>query len=229
MYDREYSGKTLNFEASGGLINSSLVMQDFETDSYWAIMSGESIAGEFKGTQLVELPVGKKMQWRKWKAEHPETLVLSVAGQEDGQNPYGSYFNSDEGFRGSKAKDARLKTKEPIFAFHLAGKNYAVPHSAIESGQVFSVGQSQVFLYRPKGSQMFYSTLAYKTAKIEFKQTNGQWVHTESKCVFDVKAESFSGDALTCPQRLEGGFDTFWYNWSLNNPETEILKPSRKK
>jgi len=26
-----------------------------------------------------------------------------------------------------------------------------------------------------------------------------------------------------CPQRFEG-FDIFWYNWSLNNPETKLLK-----
>jgi hypothetical protein len=28
VYDRNYDGKTLNFEPSGGLMNASLVMQD---------------------------------------------------------------------------------------------------------------------------------------------------------------------------------------------------------
>ena len=43
-------------------MNASLVMQDFETDSYWAILQGVSIAGEFKGTKLKELPYGKNAQ-----------------------------------------------------------------------------------------------------------------------------------------------------------------------
>ena len=30
----------------------------------------------------------------------------------------------------------------------------------------------------------------------------------------------FSGASI---KRL-GGFDTFWYSWSLNNPETELLR-----
>ena len=75
-------------------MNASLVMQDFETDSYWAIMRGESIAGEFKGTKLKELPFGKKAMWKDWVKEHPNTVVLSVNGREDGPDGYQRYFSS---------------------------------------------------------------------------------------------------------------------------------------
>ena len=56
MYSRSYAGQELRFEASGGLINRSLVMQDKETDSYWAIMKGRSVGGTLAGTQLAEIP-----------------------------------------------------------------------------------------------------------------------------------------------------------------------------
>ena len=86
MYDRNYAGKTLNFEPSGGLMNASLVMQDKQTDTYWSIMSGKVEAGELGGTALVELPVGEKMSWAEWVAKHPDTLVLSVQQRtSDGQ------------------------------------------------------------------------------------------------------------------------------------------------
>ena len=224
MYDRDYKGKTLRFEASGGLINSSLVMQDFETDSYWAIMSGESIAGEFKGTKLVELPISKKMKWQDWVKLHPNTLVLSVAGREDGHNPYGSYFSSSEGFRGTSAKDRRLPTKEPIFAFRWNGKNYAVAQKSIRGGKAYKLNGINVFFYRPKKAEMFHSTVVYTTIGDGFKQTDGEWVDRTSGCVFNPETEQFDGNAEKCPKRRIVGFDTFWYNWSLANPDTEVLK-----
>ncbi len=102
-------------------MHSSLVMQDMETDTYWAIMSGEAIAGEMKGTMLRELPIGHKMRWRDWVQQHPNTQVLSVSGKEDvSRNPYDdAYFSSSDGFRGQSAKDGRLKTKTPILGFSL--------------------------------------------------------------------------------------------------------------
>ena len=220
MYDRVYNGRTINFEASGGLIHSSLVMQDFETDSYWAIMTGEAIAGSYKGTKLIELPVGRKRQWRDWVAEHPETLVLSIGGMEDGRDSYRDYFSSAEGFRGDRATDTRLKTKAPIFAFRRDGQSYALAHHTVEGGGVFDVGSGQVFLYRPERSPMFHSTVAYHVAS-GVKRQDGQWIHPLSGCTFDEEVESFIG-AVGCPQ-LVSGVDTFWYNWSLNNPATILL------
>ena len=76
MYSRDYEDVTVEFEASGGLINSSLVMQDRQTDTYWSMMKGKAISGELEGNDLVELPVSEKMQWRDWKVKHPDTLVL---------------------------------------------------------------------------------------------------------------------------------------------------------
>lgn len=203
-------------------MNSSLVMQDFETDSYWAIMTGEAIAGEFKGTRLRELPVGEKMRWRDWVKKHPDTLVLSVNGREDGPDVYQRYFVSPRGFRGTEARDRRLPTKAPIFAFKLEGHAYAVPHDRLEGGQTFQVGDRTLFLYRTKGAPMFESTVVYQSRNGGFEQRDGVWVHTASGCRFNPKTGAFEGGDR-CPERF-AGLDTFWYNWSLSNPDTELLK-----
>ena len=50
MYARSYAGKEYSFEPSGGLIDGALVMQDFETNSYWYIMTQEAVSGAAKGT-----------------------------------------------------------------------------------------------------------------------------------------------------------------------------------
>ena len=222
MYGREYGGKVLNFEASGGLINASLVMQDKETDSYWSILTGDALAGELAGTRLAELPVGVKTQWKDWVARHPDTLVLSVGGVEhEERNPYDNYFSSDEGYRGLSGADGRLTAKAPVYSFQLAGKAYAVPHAAFVGGAAFKVGEREVFLYRPPGVAVFYSTLAW-IAPGGFDEREGAWYDAASGGRFDAAGGGFSGAEV---ERLDG-FDTFWYNWSLIHPQTEVLGQS---
>lgn len=222
MYDREYNGNTHTLEASGGLKNASLIMRDLETDSYWEIMTGKVIGGKLKGTKMIELPYGEKMQWKDWVKRYPNTLVLSVNGSEDTKEGYVNYFDSPDGFRGYAATDNRLKTKDPIFAFHLEGTAFAVPHEEIEEGKTFKIGDQQIFLYRPKGSALFESTAAFITGDGEFSHTGEQWQAANAGCIFDESEKKFAGEENDCPQRLDG-FDTFWYNWSLNNEGTELL------
>ena len=212
MYDRSYDNQTLTFEASGGLINSSLVMQDRETNSYWSIMRGQSLKGEHNGTALKEIALNDKTTWRKWREKHPTTLVLSVNGIEDRPQTYRGYFRSDEGFRGAQATDRRMATKESIFAFRLKHQSYAVKHRRLVGGQQFDVAGEIVYLHRNNHDRMQDSTKAF--------------IGDPSHCRYDPQTEAFvrnSNDAVDCPIPLTG-FDTFWYNWSLNNPETRVLK-----
>ncbi len=219
MYGRDYGQRQLNFEASGGLMHASLVMQDKETDSYWSIMTGDALAGEYRGTRLVELPYGSKMTWEAWKAEHPNTWILSVDGVEhDDNNPYDNYFSGEEGFRGMEAADDRLPTKEPIYTFQLEGQAYAVPFARFTGGATFEAGERRIFLYRPKDVAIFYSTVAFVSTEGGFEQREGVWHHA-SGAAFDPEQERFAGDV----PRLDG-FDSFWYNWSLTHPETKLLQ-----
>lgn len=223
MYGREYGGEELDFEPSGGLLHASLVMQDKQTDSYWSIMTGDSLAGRFQGTPLRELPLGEKMQWKDWKARHPASLVLSVDGEEHiRNNPYDNYFDSRDGFRGARAKDRRLPTKAPIYSFELGGEAFAVPFDAYQgSGAVFNAGKDQIFLYRPKGVEIFYSTRAWVGEAGSFEKRDGAWVYKPTGARFDPHAEGFTGGehapATLC------GFDTFWFNWSMIHEGSRIL------
>ena len=222
MYGREYAGRELHFEASGGLLNAALVMQDKETDSYWAIMEGRSLAGEYAGTRLEELPQGVKAQWKDWVQDHPDTLVLSVDGVEHVRDsPYDNYFGSKGGFRGAKARDKRLKTKDPIFAFELGAAKYAVPFPAFEGGAVFDLGQEKLFLFRPPGVEIFYSTLAFRS-EAGFARREERWQEVATGAFFDAETGAFSKADGSGPARLEG-FDTFWYTWSLTHPDTGVL------
>ncbi len=224
MYDREYDGKALRFEASGGLYNSALVMRDLETDSYWSIVTGDAIGGSLEGTELREIPVSRKMRWSDWRRLHPDTLVLSINGREDvARDPYAEYFASESGFGGIRASDGRLATMAAIYAFDSGGVRYAVPFEAFPDGQVFEVDGREFFFHRPSGAEIFQSTAAFKNGGRGFEKRDGRWVDRASGAVFDPGSGDFQGGAPPRPQRLTG-FDTFWYIWSETHPETKILR-----
>ncbi len=230
MYGRNYAGKTLHFEPSGGLIHATLVMQDRETDSYWPILNGEAIAGDLDGTLLDELTIGEKAQWADWKGRYPHTLVLSVGGQEHADsNPYDNYLSSDRVFRDGQLADTRLSAKAHIFAFELEGTPYAVASEHFTgSGVLLQLGDHQILLQRPAGAAIYRSSAAFVAPKPAegdaFEAHSGTWVHRASGSRLDPASASFVGEGASTVQRLPG-VDTFWFNWSMNRPATEVVTP----
>ena len=217
VYDRTVGDKKLNFEASGALMDASLVMRDRETDSWWSIMTSDAIGGELDGTDLVALPQGEKATWRDWRRRHPDTLVLSVDGAEHiDNNPYDNYFASDSTFRDLEIDDHRLEPKDPIYSFWRAEEPYAVPHTAFTGGEVLEVegwGEKRLLLYRGKKASIFESTQAWivpAALVAEIAKTK------------DLLALVWAGDAAGVEQLT--GFDTFWYNWVSVNEDSHLVR-----
>ena len=218
MYDRRYEGKTLAFEASGGLWNAALVMRDRPTDSWWSIITGEAIGGELDGTKLNELPVSEKAQWGDWRKRYPQTRVLSVDGWEhEPRNGYDRYFESTRTFRETRTPDERLEQKASVFAVVIDCVAYAAPHRRIEGGAAFDLdGDKALFLYRDPGAAIFASTVAVLAdgGKERFVRKEGGWIDTVSGT--DPAARGSSPDRAR-------GYDTFWYMWSATHGEVVIL------
>jgi hypothetical protein len=217
VYGRKIGDKELNFEASGALMDASLVMRDRETDSWWSIMTSTAIGGDLEGAELEEMPVSEKATWKDWVKRHPDTLVLSIEGEEHvDNNPYDNYLESADTFRDLKIEDKRLKAKDSIYAFWIDGEPYAVPHKAFEGGEVFEIeGDSahRLFVYRTKGSPMFESSKAY-LVPAEVADRAGK--------PKDLLVAIESGQAMGVT--AIGGFDTFWYNWVSVNENTKLMK-----
>ena len=215
MYDRNVKGKTLHFEASGALLDASLVMRDRETDSWWSIMTSDAIGGSLKQTRLVEQPWGTKVQWRDWKKAHPSTQVLSVNGQEHIENnPYDNYFASEDTFRNHTVSDSRLAPKAAIYSFHHQGQPYAVPHSRFEGkGRVFLLEDKSgnaVLLHRPRGASFYASSTALLVP--------AQLAGTPAKELLERHSR---GEIELDPI---GGFDTYWYTWIAVNKNSLLLR-----
>lgn len=214
MYGRKVAGRELNFEPSGALLEASLVMRDRETDSWWSIMSSDSIGGELEGTDLEELPLGEKVQWKDWRARHPDTLVLSVDGVEhERNNPYDNYFSSDGTFRGLHVDDDRLPPKEPIYAFFHDASAFAIAHARFEGGRLFELGGAagkHLLVHRPPGASVFASSAAWF---VDAEAAQGKEVEA-------LLAAARRGSEGFDPV---GGFDTYWYTWVAVNPQSRLL------
>lgn len=222
MYSREYNQRPLHFEASGGLVESSLILQDKETNSFWSIMSGQSVAGPMKGTGLKVLPVASKLRWKEWLELHPDTLVLSISGREDlPRNAYADYFESERGFRDATVRDTRLSTKQEVYAFRFRNRSFVVSFQTAAGGFTVSVDGTALFFYRDSAADPLSSTVALMSEQGRFHRTEGGWVH-DSGALFDVSSKAFQGAETSDIRRLEG-FDTYWYTWAPFHPDTEIL------
>ena len=81
VHDRRIGERELTLGVSGKLIDGNLVMYDRETDSLWHQASGSAVEGELSDQRLAELPSEqwRITTWKEWRAEHPDTQVLTCA------------------------------------------------------------------------------------------------------------------------------------------------------
>jgi hypothetical protein len=190
VYDRRVGGQELRFEPSGVLMHGSIVIQDRETDSFWPIIRGRSLYGALDGTVLTRLRTGVKVRFGDWLHDHPGTAVWSWNGMEHlPSNPMVRYLDSQYGFRGEVAKDGRLKTKDLVFAFELAGRPYAAAAEDLEGGRAFDLSDGSVFLFRPPGAELHEPTGAY-LSRHGFRRKGARWLEVGSGAVFDATGPS---------------------------------------
>lgn len=111
------------FGTSGKLYNSNLVMYDRTTDSYWTQIDGKAIVGELTGQELKEISIDT-VAWREWKAEHPDSEVLSQNtgySRPYGRDPYGNYYEDSNLFFPVEQEDTRIHPKTVIFGIEVNG------------------------------------------------------------------------------------------------------------
>ena len=178
-------------------------------------MTSDAIGGDLDGTDLVALPVGEKVTWKAWLKRHPDTLVLSVEGEEHVENnPYDNYFTSEGTFRDLEVEDHRLDPKAPIYSFWHNGEPWAVPHAAFKGGKVFKVEGlegRQLFLYRTKKGPIYESSRAYLV--------NDDLAAAKSPKKLQIEVASGAEGIEPLP-----GFDTFWYTWVAVNENTHLIE-----
>jgi hypothetical protein len=79
VYSREIRGKILTLSASGWTYDLTFVLYDYETESIWYHMPGESgltcISGFYADENLFEYG-SVQLRWSDWVAQNPDSKIL---------------------------------------------------------------------------------------------------------------------------------------------------------
>ena len=144
VYDRrvEMDGatKTLEFEVSGMLRKSDMVMLDTDTESLWQQLMGESIVGAYTGTYLTVIP-SMIISVKEFFSRYPNGEILSNVtpneklSRQYGNNPYVGYDSEDadpyDRFFETSQVDPRLPAMERVIDIEVNGDYKIYPFTKI--------------------------------------------------------------------------------------------------
>ena len=238
-YESVAGNRTWRLGTSGLLYRSNKLMFDEETGSLWSTLEGRPVVGELveAGLQLLSRPV-VTTTWGEWRAEHPETTVLSLdtghARDYAEGAAYRDYFSHDTLYFQVPDDDRRLKNKAEVLTLRVrpAAGGDAVPvaiaQDLLHRTAVYHLeiaGRRLVVVTSRAGANRVY---ALGSSGISFQTTRQaddhaivdgdgrRWRVTEEHLVRGA-------DADTRLPRVSAQ-RAFWFGWRAQFPETLLLK-----
>lgn len=237
VFDREIEGREVTFGVSGYLYRNNLVMYDHQSNTLWSQALAQGLKGAQRGRYLEILP-SVLTTWGAWKAEYPQTTILSAArlGRQADEviDPYAGYYVSGAaGLLGSSAQDARLTPKALVLGV-ISGK--AVRAYAVDSIRTAGIVNDRiaafplVLIY----DNDFQTAYAYRSEAdgreltFEPASDDGSMKDAETGSLWTIR----NGEAIDGP--LSGAKLTrinaplvFWFAWADLHPGTDLyLSPT---
>ncbi len=202
----------LVFGSSGFLYRSNKLMFDRGTHSLWNQFTGKPVSGALvdSGIELKQRPV-VITDWKSWKADNPDTRVLSV--NTGHRRDYGSgvvyrdYFASTDLMFPALLKGKALTEKDYVFGVRLPGGAKAWPVQAFAERRVINdvVGFQNLVLI---GDAATRTVRAYDRGDLEFSE--------------DLRADGVTWEvteeALLAPDGRRAprvaGHVAYWFAWA---------------
>lgn len=225
-------GRPLTFGTTGKLVNSNLLMYDRVTDSEWPQLLGTAIRGQLRGERLRELPL-VWTSWGRWRAAHPETMVLSTETghlRPYGTDPYGSYaplggyYASGGPIFPVLAESDELDPKEVVVGIKAEQGYLAVRKSRIQrlGTMSLSVGRTPVIA-------VWDEELA--TARVLVRRVQGRTLRFEQGARRDRSGSTWTADGRAVDGPWEGEqletanfLDAMWFAWHAFYPDSELVR-----
>jgi len=133
VFDTEVKGRKLTFGVSGLLYQSDMLLYDHQTESLWSQIKSEAVTGKLTGARL-KLLASTHTNWASWKANHPETQVLSDETgyrRDYDRDPYQGYETSERLMFGVDQTSRKYHPKEKVIGLKLGGVTKAYPFSEL--------------------------------------------------------------------------------------------------
>lgn len=231
---RAPDGVPLTFGTSGNLVNSNLLMYDRQTDSQWPQILGQAITGPLKGTNLEEIPL-VWTTWERWKAQGVDAPVLSAETghlRSYGQDPYGSYAGSNQGYYDDPGlifpvlhEDRRFEPKEVVVGVKVGDDRLAIPKEAALKKGAWNLtleGQPLVALRDADLETVWVFSRQLEDHTFSFRLDEGSSLRDQDGGVWQRVGSVLEGPS---GERLPAAsfFDAMWFAWYAFFPGTDVV------
>lgn len=253
VYDRrlKHQGKNylLEFEVSGMLRKSDMVMADKQTETWWQQLEGKAIVGHLEGAELNVIP-SLVISVEEYFSRYPNGKILSKkTGIKNAENSYGINFykNYDEPdnkpyerFFSPEDVDSRLPAMERIVDVRSAGEFKVYPFSAVEKAGVINDefnGKNVVLFYQP-GVVSVLDEKEIKDSKdvgmvtvfrpfvegelLKFKKVEDKFIDENTNSVWDITGRCIEGKLKGKELEIEPHGNHFAFAWLAFHPDTKI-------
>lgn len=137
---RELGGVVTEFGVSGLLYNSDLVFYDRETETLWDQVEARGIVGPLTGETLEMVPV-TMTRWSRWRAAHPDTLVLSADtgfALDYTKDAYARYRGTRQLMFPVNRRSRKLSPKTVVYGFEIDGDPIAYTEDLFGKQQTYT-------------------------------------------------------------------------------------------
>lgn len=238
----------LEFEASGMLRNSDMVMLDRKTETLWQQLMGTAIVGTYNETQLDIIP-SIIISVEEFFTRYPEGQILSKkTGYSEiekkyGYNPYKKYDEKEnpiQHFFNSDKVDKRLPALErivdvehngayKIYSFSSASKNGVINDTFktkkvvlfYKPGTVSILDENDISTSKDVGSVTVFNAVIDKQ-HLTFKKENNVFVDTKTNSKWDITGHCYEGILKGKQLQIEPHSNHFAFAWLAFNPDSEI-------
>lgn len=237
-YESVAGGRTWRLGTSGLLYRSNKLMFDEETASLWSTLEGRPVVGELvgRGLQLNSRPV-VTTTWGEWRAEHPDTTVLSLdtGHQRDYAEgaAYRDYFSHDDLYFQVPGEDRRLRNKAEVLTLRVRATPGAPPvavalaQDLLKRSRVYPLqvgGRHFVVITSRRGANRAYAT---DVSRVAFQATrpDDRSIVDANGVVWRVTEEQLvPPDPSTPPLPRVPAQRAFWFGWRAQYPDTILFK-----
>lgn len=254
VYDRrlEHNGKEylLDFEVSGMLRNSDMVMADKQTETWWQQLMGYGLVGELAGVELKVIP-SLVISVEDFFIRYPDGQILSPetgtdAQERYGMNPYENYDSEDnlpyERYFDHSKLDSRLQPMERVIDVKGSDAYKIYPFSIIAKKGVINDrydGRNIVIFYKEGAVSVLDNKEIAKSKNIgsatvfssdiegqvlTFKKKNNKFVDNETNSVWDITGRCTKGELKGKELNPEPHSNHFAFAWLTFHPESEIYE-----
>ena len=246
-FERTVDGQVFDFRTTGRLRYSNLIMYDRQTETWWQQATGDAIAGELTGTQLVFYPASI-ISWANFKSQYPGGSVLSRETgfvRDYGRNPYTGYddINKTPFLYQGDPTPGELPPMARVLTLELNGEAVAYPYDVLQDEHVINdtVNGYPVVLFWTEGTasaldsraiaggQDIGAAVAYSRLlegqDLDFNYDGESIRDIQTGSVWNLTGKAVSGKFESKQLEPLVGINHFWFSWAAFRPETRIYQP----